>query len=46
MFIFCEECQKEKEFFIIDMKEGDDCWQLVTLECSDCGKTKVIKLYK
>lgn len=45
MFIFCDECGKKQEFIIIDMQEGDDCWKVVKLECSECGMKKEIKLY-
>lgn len=45
MFIFCEKCSKEQEFIIVDIQEGKDCWKLVTVECTNCGKTKEVKIY-
>lgn len=44
MFIFCEKCGKEQEFFITDIQEGDDCWKVIELECSVCGKKKKEKI--
>lgn len=45
MFIFCENCGKEQEFYIVDVYEGDDCWKVVCLECIECGKRKEEKIY-
>ena len=43
--LYCKECDEKKEFEIIDVQEGDDCWKVFTVKCTKCGYIKEVKFY-
>lgn len=44
MNLFCKNCNEMKVFMVEDIREGEDCWKVITVKCEDCGYTEEIKV--
>lgn len=45
VIVFCDECQKETENEIIEIKESEDCWKMFVVKCKECGTKKDLNFY-
>lgn len=41
----CDNCSMETVHDVIEMKEGEDCWFIMIIQCSECGKEREVKVY-
>ena len=42
---YCENCSTETVHDVIDTKGSDDCWFIMVIQCSECGKEREVKVY-
>jgi ribosomal protein L44E len=45
MEVYCENCQRELKHEVLEMKEGETCWLVITVKCSECERVHEIQLY-
>lgn len=45
MVIFCEKCNREVKHEVLEMKEGEDCWLVITVKCLECSRVHEIHLH-
>ena len=45
MIIYCDNCNKEINHNVIEVKEGEESWLSIKVKCSECGNEHTINLY-
>jgi uncharacterized Zn finger protein len=45
MTVYCSDCKTEVEHEVVEMREGENCWLVITVKCSKCGKVHELNLY-
>lgn len=45
MVALCKKCDREIEHEVVDIKEGENCWLVITVKCTECGSVQEIHLY-
>ena len=41
----CPKCKETKEFEILKIEDGEDCWKIIIIKCPNCGFIKEEKIY-
>lgn len=45
MEVYCENCKRETNHEVEEFHEGTDCWLVIEVKCSECGRKHTINLY-
>ena len=45
MVVYCENCKREVNHLVEEIKEGESCWLVITVKCSECGRVHEIHLH-
>jgi hypothetical protein len=41
----CDCCSRKTVHDVIDLRDGEDSWKIIIIQCSECGKEKEYKVY-
>ena len=45
MEVYCENCERGVNHEVVEFKEGETCWLVITVKCSECGNVHEIYLH-
>lgn len=46
VIFYCKECRRETVHDVVNYSdESNDSWYEITIQCSECGKEHVMKVY-
>lgn len=45
MEVYCENCKREVNHEVLEMKEGETCWLVIIVKCSECGRVHELNLF-
>lgn len=45
MEVYCENCKREVNHEVVELKKGETSWLEITVKCSECGRVHEIYLH-